>query len=381
MGLTRLKVLQLAFLLIFTVCFITVAPASAAEKTIDQYYMDDVSYEHGAYEQLERFLYANIIDGYEEPTVYEEDGEVYEYTSILLKPENSITRAQFTKILVNAMNLTNGDIKKEFSDVNSSAWYYNFVQIASSKGIITGKEDGTFKPNDKITRAQMAAMIYRAFNGTVDFSKTGKMFNDVNPNSYSYEAIVKTAGAGIVNGYGETFKPNDYAKRSHAVLMIDRALHLESGEAENEASIIATVNRYIDKEFEFSSDTENVEDMDALYRETTTGYYLAYSLDSQLLLEDADFSTGSSSSQKIGDYSSKVISLNKRFAAVKIDDLKVHIKMTDPEINFNLEMTLDLSGTAYLKKTEDGLWKIYNLVYDEEDYDNMLTAAAAMEEQ
>ena len=117
MGLTRLKVLQLAILLVFTVCFITVTPASAAEKTIDQYYMDDVSYEHGAYEQLERFLYANILDGYEEPTVYEEDGEVYAYTSILLKPEDSITRAQFTKILVNAMNLTSGDIKKEFSDV------------------------------------------------------------------------------------------------------------------------------------------------------------------------------------------------------------------------------------------------------------------------
>lgn len=374
-----MKVIQLAILLIFTLSFITVTPTLAAEKTLDQYYMDDVSYEHGAYEQLERFLYANIIDGYEETAVYEEDGEVYEYTSILLKPENSITRAQFTKILVNAMNLTSGDIKKEFSDVNASAWYYDFVQIASSKGIITGKEDGTFKPNDKITRAQMAAMIYRAFDGTVDFSKTGKVFNDVNKNSYSYEAIVKTAGAGIVNGYGDAFKPNAFAKRSHAVLMIDRALHLESGEAENEASIIATVNRYIDKEFEFSSDTYNPEDMAALYRETTMGYYLAYSLDSQLILEDADFSSGSSSAERIGEYSSKLISLNKRFAAVKVDNLKVHIKMIDPETNFNLEMTLDLSGTAYLKKTEDGLWKIYNLVYDEEDYDDMLTAASTME--
>ncbi|MEK4387685.1 S-layer homology domain-containing protein [Solibacillus sp. FSL W7-1464] len=378
-----MKVLQLVCLLIFTVSFITATPASAAEKTIDQYYMDDVSYEHGAYEQLERFLYANIIDGYEEPTVYEEDGEVYEYISILLKPENSITRAQFTQILVNAMNLTHGESKKEFSDVNSSAWYYDIVHIASSKGIITGKEDGTFKPDDKITRGQMATMIYRAFNGTVNFPEKGKSFNDVKPNSYAYEAIVKTAGAGIVNGYGEMFKPDDYATRSHAVLMIDRAMHLESGNAEDETSIIATVNRYIDKEFEFSSDmaSENLEDMDALYRETTTGYYLAYSLDSQLLLEGADFSTGSSSSQKIGEYSSKLISLNKRFAAVKIDDLKVHIKMTDLEIDFNLEMTLDLSGTAYLKKTEDDLWKIYNLVYEEEGFDDMLTAAAAMEEQ
>ena len=367
-----MKAVRILLVLVVSFGLFPVTHTFAAGKTIDQYYMDDVNYEHGAYEQLERFLYSDIIDGYEQKEVYEEDGEEYEYTSILLKPENSITRAQFTKILVNAMNLKNGDINKEFPDVKSSAWYYNFVQIASSRGIITGKEDGTFKPNDKITRAQMAAMSYRAFNETVDFSKTGKVFNDINPESYSYDAILKTAAVGIVNGYGDKFKPNDFAKRSHAVLMIDRALHLEPGTEEDEISILQTVNRNVTEEFTLYEQQQSLEAFETLYRETTMGYYLAYSLDGQDLQDDPEFSLGSISMKQIGEHSSNVISVNKRFAEVKVDNLKVRVSMRDPE--FNLEMTVDLSGTAYLKKT-DSSWKIYNVVYDEEDYEDMLTEA------
>lgn len=369
-----MKAVRILLVLVVSFGLFPVTQTFAAGKTIDQYYMDDVNYEHGAYEQLERFLYSDIIDGYEQKEVYEEDGEEYEYTSILLKPENSITRAQFTKILVNAMNLTNGDIKKEFPDVKSSTWYYDFVQIASSRGIITGKEDGTFKPNDKITRAQMAAMIYRAFNETVDFSKNGKTFNDINPESYSYDAILKTAAVGIVNGYGDKFKPNDFAKRSHAVLMIDRALHLEPGTEEGKISVLHTVNRNVTEEFTLYEEQQNLEAFEALYRETTMGYYLAYSLDGHNLQDDPELSLGSISMKQVGEHSSKVISVNKRFAEVKVDNLKVRVSMSDPEMEFNLEMTVDLSGTAYLKKTDSG-WKIYNVVYDEEDYEDMLTEA------
>lgn len=376
-----MKTVRILLVLLVTFSLFSVTPTFAAEKTIDQYYIDDVDYEHGAYEQLERFLYADIIDGYEETEVYEEDGETYEYTSILMKPENSITRAQFTKILVNAMNLTNGEITKTFPDVSSSAWYYNYVQIASSKGIITGKEDGTFKPHDKITRAQMAAMIYRAFGETVDFSTTGKTFKDVIQNNYAYEAVVKTASVGIVNGYGDEFKPNNFAKRSHAVLMIDRALHLESGTADDETSVIQTVNRNVTEELSLNSGQQNHDALEALYRETTTGYYLAYSLDNQSLLDDPEYSPGSITMEQVGEHSSKIVSLNKRFAEVKVDNLKARVTMSEPAMDMSFEMTMDISGTAYLKQTAGGTWKIYNIVYDdeyyEEDYEETLAEVMA----
>lgn len=375
-GEKRLKAVRILLVLLITFGLFSVNPTLAAEKTIDQYYMEDVYYDHGAYEELERFLNADIIDGYLETEVYEEDGEEYEYTSVLMKPSNNITRAQFTKILVNAMNLPSGEIKKTFPDVKSSAWYYDYVQIASSRGIVIGKEDGTFKPNDKITRAQMATMIYRAFNETVDFSATGKAFKDVQQENSAYEAIVKIASVGIVKGYGDVFKPNNFATRSQAVLMVDRALHQEPGAAEDEISVLQTVNRNVTEELLYTSQ-QNFEALEALYRETTMGYYLAYSLDNIAMQTDPELFGGSVTMEQIGEYSSSIVSLNKRFAEVKIDNLKVHVSMSEPEMDMSLEMTVDLSGTAYLKKTADGTWKIYNIVLDEEDYENMLAEAMA----
>ena len=364
-----MKAIRILFALLIAFAVSPATAVFAAEKNVDDYFIDDVDYDHSAYEELERFVNADIIDGYKETEVFEEDGEIYEYTAVLLKPENSITRAQFTKILVNAMNLTAGENAKTFSDVKASDWYYEYVQIASSRGIITGKEDGTFKPNDKITRAQMAVMIHRAFSPTVDFSATGKTFKDVQPGNFAYEAVVKTEAVGIIKGYGDHFKPNDFARRSHAVLMIDRALHKEPGTAEDEIAILHTVDRNVVEDLLYTEQA-NVEAMEALYRETATGYYLAYSLDSLSLLDDPEYADVSTKMTQVGEHRSHVVSLNKRFAEVRVDDLTVQVSMNEP--GFPFDTTLDLSGTAYLKKMADGSWKIYNLVMDEDMLDETL---------
>ncbi|SOC06091.1 S-layer family protein [Ureibacillus xyleni] len=370
-----MKIARSLLVLVLAFSIFSISPAFAAEKTIDQYYMYDVDYDHEAYNQLERFLYTDILSGYEETEVYEEDGEIYEYTSIFVKPGNTITRAQFTKILVNAMNLTSGELNKSFPDVKATDWHYDYVQIATSNGIIIGKPDGTFKPNEKITRAQMASMIYRAFEPTVDFSAPVKTFTDVTTNNSAYEAIVKAAGVGIIKGIKNEFKPNNPAKRSQAVLMIDRALHLELGTAVDESQVTQVVDRNITEEF-LLTEQQDLEGLKTLYRETTMGYYLAFSLDNLAFQEDSEEMEGTVTAKQVGEHTSTVVSLNKRFAEVKVDNLKVHVAMSAPDMSF--EMTVDMSGTAYLKKTEDGTWKIYNIVYDE-DYEDAFTAA--MEEE
>jgi len=151
----------------------------------------------------------------------------------------------------------------------------------------------------------------------VDFSTTGKTFNDVTQKSYTYEAIVKTAGVGIVNGYVDEFKPNNFAKRSHAVLMIDRALHLESGTAEDELSVIQTVNRNVTEELSLYSEQQNLESLEALYRETTMGYYLAYSLNSQSPLDDPEYSFGSTTMEQVDEHSSRIVSLKSVLQKLK----------------------------------------------------------------
>lgn len=347
--------------------FICVSPAAAAEKPIDLYFLDDVDYDHWAYEELERFLYADIIDGYVETESFEEDGEKYDYTYVSIKPKNSITRAEFTKILVNSMNLHTGETVKSFPDVKPAKWYYEYVKVASSQGIINGKPDGTFRPNDKITRNEMAVMIYRAFESTLDFSATGKVFPDVPKGNFAYEAVMKTAALGIIKGYGNVFKPYNDATRAEAIVMIDRALHLVPGTDEDPAASIQTVDRYIKDEMKFT-EQQDVEALKALYRETTMGYQLAYSLDSMdmagMIEEDPDTKF---TMEQIGEHVINAVSVTNHFAEVRIDNLVYKVSMTAPDMSFN--MNIDLSGTAYLKKNDDGKWKIYNVVLDEDDSD------------
>lgn len=347
--------------------FICVSPAAAAEKPIDLYFLDDVDYDHWAYEELERFLYADIIDGYVETESFEEDGEKYDYTYVSIKPKNSITRAEFTKILVNSMNLHVGETVKSFPDVKPAKWYYEYVKVASSQGIINGKPDGTFRPNDKITRNEMAVMIYRAFESTLDFSATGKVFPDVPKGNFAYEAVMKTAALGIIKGYGNVFKPYNDATRAEAIVMIDRALHLVPGTDEDPAASIQTVDRYIKDEMKFT-EQQDVEALKALYRETTMGYQLAYSLDSMdmagMIEEDPDTKF---TMEQIGEHVINAVSVTNHFAEVRIDNLVYKVSMTAPDMSFN--MNIDLSGTAYLKKNDDGKWKIYNVVLDEDDSD------------
>ena len=356
----------LAIVLAFSLFSVT--PSFAAEKSLEKYFYYDVEPSHSAYVELERFLFADLIDGYEETDVYEEDGETYEDTYVLLKPQNYITRAQFTKILVNAMNLTQGEIEKTFTDVKSSSWFYDYVKIASSHGIILGKEDGTFKPNDKITRAQMAMMIYRAFKDTVEFEASNKTFKDVSKQNVAYEAIHKAAGVGIVKGYGDNFKPGNLAFRSHAVLMIDRAMHLEAGAAEDEAPLLTVVERNITTELALYDGKLDTVALEKLYRETATGYYLASSLFGNSIFEDPELDLTGITMQQIGQHTTSVASVNKRFASVRIDNYKVRVTFDDPEEEMSFSMTMNISGTAFLKKMADGSWKIYHILYDDEDY-------------
>ncbi|KGR74761.1 S-layer homology domain-containing protein [Ureibacillus sinduriensis] len=349
------------FLTSFVLFGFSVSPALAEEKSTELYFLDDVEYEHWAYNELERFLYADIIDGYVEMETYVEDGEEYEYPFIYIKPDDTITRAEFTKILVNAMNLDAMDTSKSFPDVKQSNWYYDYVRAASSHGIINGKTDGTFRPNAKITRDEITAMIYRAFQTSIDFSKTGQVFPDVPKGNFAYEAIMRTAAAGIIKGYGDAFKPYNNATRAEAITMIDRALHLEQGTEEDLISVAQIVDKNIKEEVKFS-EQQDVESLEALYRETTIGYYLATSLES-LYMEDEMNATYTM--EQVGQHSIDPVTVNKNFAQARIDNLNYNLSMTSPEMSFN--MTVNLSGTAFLKKNHDGHWKIYNIVLDEDE--------------
>lgn len=96
---------------------------------------------------------AGILDGYE-------DGS--------FRPNASITRAEFTKIAVSFFKHVGGASSNPFSDVPDSAWYAEFVKAAAELGLIDGYEDGTFRPNAPITRAEACTIVNRTLGRAPD---------------------------------------------------------------------------------------------------------------------------------------------------------------------------------------------------------------------
>lgn len=92
----------------------------------------------------------------------------------LFMPYESVTRAQVSKMLVEGLGLkkANNNALTQFSDVNSSNWFYDYVKIAVDNGVIKGYTDGTFKPNDNVKFSELFTMIIRAMNKENQVSNT-----------------------------------------------------------------------------------------------------------------------------------------------------------------------------------------------------------------
>lgn len=143
-------------------------------------------------------------------------------------PKSYITRAEFTKILVSALEL---DIKSDkgitYKDVALVDWFYPYVNAAHKAGFITGFNN-EFKPNDKITREQMAAIIVRAL--AISATKPTTAIKDINTASAWAKADVETIIAnGLMSGDNNQFKPKDLVTREMAAVVATRAHDYKSG--------------------------------------------------------------------------------------------------------------------------------------------------------
>jgi hypothetical protein len=147
-------------------------------------------------------------------------------TASTFAPNDDITRAEFAKIVVKAFGLEDTSANtSEFSDVSPSDWYYTSVASAYNSGIIKGYENGEFGVNDKITRQDMAVIIYRAAQAagkSITAVKDGVIFDDAaGISTYAAEAVDALQKAGVINGMTETtFAPKSTATRAQAAQMI-----------------------------------------------------------------------------------------------------------------------------------------------------------------
>ncbi len=157
-----------------------------------------------------------------------EEGIVKGKTESTFEPQQTVTREEFVAMLVRAAGLEKGEEVKEFSDVYEGAWFEEAVKIAVSKGIIGGREDGTFGAGEDVSRQDIAVMISNMEKGgllTLSESEETVFTDEEKISEYAKEAVKRVCGGGILKGYTEgDFKPLGKATRAEAAAIITRIL-------------------------------------------------------------------------------------------------------------------------------------------------------------
>lgn len=148
-------------------------------------------------------------------------------------PEENVTRAQFAKMIVEALDFPVEDATCSFNDAEEDGWYYKYIAVAEQLGIVKGRPDGSFGVNEPITRQDISVMTYRAGKLMNAFTSSGENidFSDAGQISdYAIEAVKHMQSNGIINGYPDgSFAPFDLATRAQAAVIIDRLLKLIYG--------------------------------------------------------------------------------------------------------------------------------------------------------
>ena len=178
---------------------------------------------HWAKEQIVEAMFNNCID-----------------SSSTFRPDDSITRAEFVKIVNRTFGIKTEDksLNCGFNDVNPTDWYFKDVKIAAKCGYINGYEDGSFRPNQPITRQEAAKIIAKLHKGkdveVVEKDINGKpvqkdiktKFNDdLDIAVWADESVEYLTNEKIINGYeGNVFKPQNNITRAEAIVIMSRSI-------------------------------------------------------------------------------------------------------------------------------------------------------------
>lgn len=163
---------------------------------------------HWAEREIYQLVSAGAIDGFEDAA---------------FRPDETVTRAQFIKMLVSALELDTGTSVRIFDDVDRSAWYSPYVTAAYSAGIAEG--DGAyFYPESEITREEMALMAARACGLSSDNSAEFSDSGDISP--WAEEAVSALTEKDIIQGFEDgTFRPRLSASRAQAAVILLRLIN------------------------------------------------------------------------------------------------------------------------------------------------------------
>ncbi|WP_039838076.1 S-layer homology domain-containing protein, partial [Paenibacillus sonchi] len=148
-------------------------------------------------------------------------------------PDRGITRAEFAAVLVRGLGLQAASGTSPSTDVSSSDWYSSAIQTASRHQLITGFEDGSFRPDDSITREQAMTMLAQAMQLTGLASEVSispadlmKKFTDADQASaWALDSIAASLQAGLITGRSGTgLAPQSHVTRAEVAVLLQRLL-------------------------------------------------------------------------------------------------------------------------------------------------------------
>lgn len=175
--------------------------------------------DHWGAEAIKQLVSEKIIYGYEDGT---------------FRPENKITREEAATMigrLDNPQDYKEGHVGKVFSDVKDR-YSARFIDYLADNGILKGYEDDTFRPTTEISREEFATIVYRYAkkNEIIDTDKKGKLDDMDKVSDWAKEPVEVMIGNGIIKGMGDgTFKPSDKIKRAEVAQILFGMLKQDTG--------------------------------------------------------------------------------------------------------------------------------------------------------
>lgn len=127
-------------------------------------------------------------------------------------------------LMITVLPLSANASKNDYTDIKKDDWFYDAVMYVQDKGIMAGTSLNTFSPHQKITRSNFVQLIYNWQNRPhFDLESLKFKFDDVNPNDWFYVATMWVCSNGILSGHTTTsYKPNDYMTREEIALCMLR---------------------------------------------------------------------------------------------------------------------------------------------------------------
>lgn len=195
-----------------------------------------------------------------EITILHASGIISGYPDGSFRPDAAVTRAEVVKMLVEALRF-GGEVRRVsgsplpalFSDVSGSDWFLPYLVVAFERGLIRGYDDGTFRGNAPVTRAELAVLLERAVPMLPEGGVPGFTDGEQIP-PWAFEQVASLVKAGLIRGHDDgSFRPQAGATRAEVSVMMCRLMALRGDLVQVRGIVVGWVVR--DREGELVPET------------------------------------------------------------------------------------------------------------------------------